>query len=298
MATLAGQAVRGTDLRSRSRRSMRRKVVRLSLLWILNLFFLLFFLFPFYWQTVTSLKPDSEIEHTPIMWAPSRLDFSHYYNVFTPLYHFGQAILNSVIVATVSTFIAMLLGTLAAYSLARLPLPAKRTILVLVIVMVTFPAIALVSSLFIFERDLQLTDTYWGYFIPYVTFSLPFAIWVLTNFFREIPAELSEQAEVDGCSPLQSLVRVILPLSAPALVTAGLLIFIGGWNEFLFAFTFMSQPNMYTVPVAIYYFGGIHNVPWGELTAASEVTSLPIVALVLIFQRLIVQGLTSGSLKG
>jgi multiple sugar transport system permease protein len=298
MATLAGQTASGTHVPPSDKRLEPRRVVRLTLLWILNAFFLLFFLFPFYWQTITSLKPDSEIEHTPIMWAPSRLDFSHYYNVFTPAYHFTQAIINSVIVATTSTFIAMLLGTLAAYSLARLPLPAKRTILVLVIVMVTFPAIALVSSLFIFERDLHLTDTYWGYFIPYVTFSLPFAIWVLTNFFREIPAELSEQAQVDGCSPLQSLLRVILPLSAPALVTAGLLIFIGGWNEFLFAFTFMTQPNMYTVPVAIYYFGGIHNVPWGELTAASEVTSLPIVALVLIFQRLIVQGLTSGSLKG
>jgi multiple sugar transport system permease protein len=298
MATLVGQVARDIDVPPMRRRPRAGKVVRRTLLWILNLFFLLFFLFPFFWQTTTSLKPDSEIQHNPIMWFPSRLDFSHYYNVFTPLYHFGQAIENSVIVASVSTFFAMVLGTLAAYSLAKLPLPAKRTIMVLVIVMITFPAIALVSSLFIFERDLHLTDTYWGYFVPYVTFSLPFAIWVLTNFFREIPADISEQAEVDGCTALQSLVRVILPLSAPALVTSGLLIFIGGWNEFLFAFTFMSQPSMYTVPVAINYFGGIHNVPWGELTAASEVTSLPIVALVLIFQRLIVQGLTSGSLKG
>ncbi len=298
MATLVGQTA-GSSVRTRgSRRHQRNRALRLLLLWILNALFLLFFLFPFYWQTISSLKPDSEIEHIPIMWAPSRLDFSHYYNVFHAPYTYGQAIVNSVIVATVSTAIAMLLGTLSAYALARLPLPAKRTILVLVIVMVTFPAIALVSSLFVFERDLGLTNTYFGYFVPYVTFSLPFAIWVLTNFFRDIPAELSEQAEVDGCTPVQSLVRVILPLSAPALVTAGLLTFIGAWNEFLFAFTFMSQPTMYTVPVAMYFFGGIHNVPWGELTAASEVTSLPIVALVLIFQRLIVQGLTAGSLKG
>jgi multiple sugar transport system permease protein len=298
MATPTGQTMGAPVLTNGSTRSRVNKTAKLTLLWILNAFFLLFFLFPFYWQTITSLKPDSEIEHTPIMWAPSRLDFSHYYNVFTPLYNFGKAILNSTIVATTSTVIAMLFGTLAAYALARLPLPAKRTILVLVIVMVTFPAIALVTSLFVFERDLGLTNTYLGYFIPYVTFSLPFAIWVLTNFFKDIPAELSEQAEVDGCTPLQSLVRVILPLSAPALVTAALLTFIGAWNEFLFAFTFMSQPTMYTVPVAIYFFGGIHNVPWGELSAASEVTSLPIVALVLIFQRLIVQGLTAGSLKG
>jgi len=177
-------------------------------------------------------------------------------------------------------------------------LPAKRTILVLVVTMVTFPGIALVASLFIFLRDLQLTDTYWALIIPYCAFSLPFAIWVLTNFFRDIPGELAEQAEVDGCTPVQSLTRVILPLSAPALVTAGLLIFIGAWNEFLFAFTFMSQTTMRTVPVAIYYFNGEHEIPWGEISAASEIVTLPIIALVLIFQRRIIQGLTAGALKG
>jgi ABC-type glycerol-3-phosphate transport system permease component len=121
---------------------------------------------------------------------------------------------------------------------------------------------------------------------------------VLTNFFRDIPSELAEQAEVDGCTPVQSLVRVILPLSAPAMVTAGLLIFIGAWNEFLFAFTFTSKASVQTIPVAIFYFNGEHEVPWGEISAASELVALPIIALVLIFQRLIVQGLTAGSLKG
>jgi multiple sugar transport system permease protein len=202
------------------------------------------------------------------------------------------------VLAMSTTLISLLFGTLSAYALARLPLPAKRTILVLVIVMVTFPGIALVASLFVFLGDLHLINTYFALIIPYVAFSLPFAIWVLTNFFRDIPSDLSEQAEVDGCTPVQSLTRVILPLSAPALVTAGLLIFIGAWNEFLFAYTFTSQPTMQTVPVSIYYFGGIHEVPWGEIAAASETVSLPIIALVLIFQRSIVQGLTAGSLKG
>ena len=240
MAVLAGRTVDSSGFGSAHSRIRVRKVLEGTLLWVLSVLLLVFYLFPLYWQTVTSLKSDLEIDHLPIMWAPSHLDFSHYYNIFQQPYAYGQAIMNSVIVATVSTAIAMLLGTLAAYALARLPLPAKRTILVLVIVMVTFPAIALVSSLFVFERDLGLTNTYLGYFVPYVTFSLPFAIWVLTNFFRDIPAELSEQAEVDGCTPVQSLVRIILPLSAPALVTAGLLTFIGAWNEFLFAYTFME----------------------------------------------------------
>jgi len=298
MSTLGGQIVRGAQGPSGGTRFKRGKVARLIMLWILNLFFLFFFLFPFYWQTITSLKSSLDISATPVVWFPTHFVFTHYQTIFAGTPPFGRNILNSVIVATATTLISLLLGTLSAYALARLPLPAKRTILVLVIVMVTFPGIALVASLFVFLRDLNLTDTYGALIIPYVAFSLPFAIWVLTNFFRDIPAELAEQAEVDGCTPVQSLTRVILPLSAPALVTAGLLIFIGAWNEFLFAYTFMSQSNMQTVPVAIYYFGGLHEVPWGEISAASEAVSLPIIALVLIFQRSIVQGLTAGSLKG
>lgn len=271
------------------------RALRLTLLWILNVFFLFFFLFPFYWQTVTALKPSSELYAQPVLWFPSHLDFSHFQAVFTQ-FHFQQNIRNSLIVAAVTTIVSVVVGTLGAYALAKLPLPAKRTILVLVVTMVTFPGIALVASLFLFLRSLSLIDTYWALIIPYVAFSLPFAIWVLTNFFRDIPADLAEQAEVDGCTPFQSLYRVILPLAAPGLVTAGLLIFIGAWNEFLFAYTFTS--NNTTIPVAIFGFGGIHEIPWGEISAGSELVTLPIIVLVLIFQRLIVQGLTAGALKG
>ena len=280
---------------AKGRRFDRRKAGRLALLWILNAFFLFFFLFPFYWQTVTALKPSAELYAQPVMWLPSHLDWTHFQTVFT-LFHFQQNIRNSVIVATATTIVSLVVGTLAAYALARLPLPAKRTILVLVVTMVTFPGIALVASMFIVLRGLHLIDTYPALIIPYVAFSLPFAIWVLTNFFRDIPADLAEQAEVDGCTPFQSLRRVILPLAAPGLVTAGLLIFIGAWNEFLFAYTFTS--NNVTIPVAIFGFGGIHEIPWGEISAGSEMVTLPIIALVLIFQRRIVQGLTAGALKG
>jgi ABC-type glycerol-3-phosphate transport system permease component len=293
MAAQVGQGIPST--RKRLNGSW---IARRVLLWALNLFFLFFFLFPLYWQTVTSVKPTSDLNVMHVKWLPSSIDFSHYYNVFNGSVSFARNILNSVIVATAATALSLLFGTFSAYALARLPLPAKRTILMLVIVMVTFPGIALVASLFVFLRDAHLTNTYWALIIPYCAFSLPFAIWVLTSFFRDIPPELSEQAEVDGCTPVSSLLRVILPLSAPALVTAGLLIFIGAWNEFLFAYTFVDQANMQTVPVSIYYFGGIHELPWGEICAASEVVSLPIIALVLIFQRSIVQGLTAGSLKG
>lgn len=280
-----------------TRRFDARKASQVTLLWVLNVFFLIFFLFPFYWQTVTALKPAQELYAQPVIWFPSHLDWSHFQNVFTG-FNFEQNILNSVIVASATTIVCLLIGTYSGYAIAKLPLPAKRTILVLVIIMVTFPGIALVASLFIFLRNLNLIDTYWALIVPYVAFSLPFAVWVLTNFFRDIPTDLTEQAEVDGCTPAQALTRIILPLSAPGLVTVGLLIFIGAWNEFLFAFTFTSKANMATIPVAIYNFNGLHEVPWGEISAASEVVSLPIIALVLIFQRRIVQGLTAGSLKG
>jgi ABC-type glycerol-3-phosphate transport system permease component len=296
MTTRAGQKTNGASgSLSKGERFNGRRAVWLTLLWLMNALFLFFFLFPFYWQTVTALKPSSELYAQPVTWFPSRLDFSHFQTVFT-LFHFQENIRNSLIVATATTVVSVAVGTLGAYALARLPLPAKRTILVLVVTMVTFPGIALVASLFIFLRGLSLIDTYWALIIPYVAFSLPFAIWVLTNFFRDIPADLAEQAEVDGCTPFQSLYRVILPLATPGLVTAGLLIFIGAWNEFLFAYTFTS--NNTTIPVAIFSFGGIHEIPWGEISAGSEMVTLPIIALVLIFQRRIVQGLTAGALKG
>jgi multiple sugar transport system permease protein len=266
-------------------------------LWFLNALFCLFFLFPFYWQTVTAIKPPSDIYAIPVKWLPSHIDFGNFQDVFT---HFGflRNIINSLIVASATTVFAIAFGAIAAYALARLPLPAKRLILLLLVGMVTFPPIALVASFFIIFRNLHLTDTYLALIIPYVAFSLPFAIWVLTNFFREIPADLAEAAEVDGCTPFQALRRIILPLAMPGLSTAALLVFIGAWNEFLLAFTFTSTSRAQTIPVGIYNFSGVHEVPWGDISAGSELVTLPIIALVLLFQRRIVQGLTAGALKG
>jgi multiple sugar transport system permease protein len=246
---------------------------------------------------VTAIKSAQETFAIPVRWFPSRVDFTNFYNVFT---HFGflHYIINSLVVASATTVIAISVGAIAAYAIAQLPLPSKRFILLLLVGMVTFPGIALTVSFFIIFRNLQLTDTYLALIIPYVAFSLPFAIWVLTNFFREIPGELAEQAEVDGCTPLQALRRIVLPLAMPGLSTAALLVFIGAWNEFLFALTFTSTSRAETIPVAIFNFAGVHEVPWGEISAGSEVVTLPIIALVLIFQRRIVQGLTAGALKG
>jgi multiple sugar transport system permease protein len=293
IAALAGSK----GLTAGKRAARRARVLRLTLLWTLNIFFLLFFLFPLYWQTITALKPPDELYTVPIIWFPHHLFFGHFQSVFS-LYDFQVNIKNSLIVATSTTVICLALGTFSAYALAKLPLPAKKLILIFVVVMVTFPGIALVATLFLLLSDLNWIDTYQALIVPYVAFSLPFAIWVLTNFFRTIPSDLTEQAEVDGCSPLQGLYRVILPLAAPGLVTAGLLIFIGAWNEYLFAVTFTSTSRALTVPVALLNFSAEHEVPWGEISAGSEIVTLPIILLVLIFQNRIVQGLTAGASKG
>jgi|SRR5579871_3602889 len=281
-----------------ARHSLRpTRAARWGLFWALNLVFLFFFLFPFYWQTVTAFKPPAELYAIPVKWFPSQIYWGHFQDVFKN-FGFGRNIVNSLVVASCTTVVSVAAGVLASYSLAKLPLPARPTLMVIVVAMVTFPGIALVAPLFIVLRSLQLTDTYGALIIPYTAFSLPFAIWVLTNFFRDIPTELAEQAEVDGCTPFQSLRRIILPLAAPGVVTTALLVFIGAWNEYLFALTFTSSQNAMTVPVAIASFPGVQEIPWGDISAGSELVTLPIIVLVLIFQRRIVQGLTAGALKG
>ncbi len=270
-------------------------LLRIGLLWTINLFFLFFFLFPFYWLTITSLKPPSEVYAFPIHWLPSRLYWGNYHAVFFYM-NFQQYLFNSTVVALVSTCIALVLSAGAAYALAKLPLPAKRIMLVLVVLMVSISAITLVPTLYLLLRDIGWLNTRRALIAPYVAVSLPFAIWILTIAFRDIPTELTEQAEVDGCTPLQVLWRLIVPLASPSLLTAGVIIFLTAWNEFEFAAIFILDvhSSMGTAPVALAGAGG----SWGVVSAASEVVVLPVIAIVWIFQNRIVQGLTAGALKG
>ncbi len=161
-----------------------------------------------------------------------------------------------------------------------------------------FPPIATVSPLYLIIRTLGLRDTWWALILTYTTFTLPLSVWILTNFFREIPDEIYLASRVDGCSPVQSFIKIMLPLAAPGLITTALLVFIFSWNEFLFALTFTSTPASRTIPVAIALFPGIHEVPWGDIAAASVVVTIPLVVLVFVFQRRIVEGLTAGAVKG
>ncbi len=256
----------------------------------------LYCLAPFLWQVLTSLKPAAEITRLPPL-LPTSITLEHYIAVFQ-----GQPFLrimaNSFIVASGTTLLALALGSSAAFALARLRVKRERLILLLVLSASMFPPIATVSPLYLIIRALGLRDTLAALIITYTSFSLPLAIWVLTRFIRDIPPELYWASRVDGCSAFQSFIRVILPLAMPGLAATAILVFIFAWNEFLFALTFTATPRSRTVPVAIALFPGIHEMPWGEIMAASVVVTLPLVLLVLLFQRRITEGLTAGALKG
>ena len=275
---------------------LRRFINLGTLLWAVNIVLLLFFLFPFYWQTITAFKSPGELYTIPIKWFPSHLYWDNFRSVLVDR-SFLINMRNSVIVAGTATLCTLVLSTLGAYALANLRIRGRRAILVAAIMVVSLPAVSIVGALYIVLRDLGLMNTLLALIVPYTALSIPFALWVLTSFLNEIPHEILEQGQVDGCSSFQSLIRLILPLAAPGLTTVALLVFINNWNEFLFALTFTTTNNAMTVPVAIYNFQGEHAIPWGDIAAGSEIATVPVVLLVLIFQKRIVQGLTAGAVK-
>ena len=207
-------------------------------------------------------------------------------------------LLNSIIVAGSTTVVTIVLATLAGYALSRLPRSWAYFILMVILACAMFPQIAIVGPVWRFLRLIGWLNSYQGLVLPYVALTLPLAIWILALFFREMPAELEAAALVDGCSRIGALVRVILPLSAPGLFTAAILTFIYAWNEFFLALLIVTDPVKQTMPVGIALFQGEHTVPWGEIAAASFITTAPLVVMVLLFQRRIVTGLSAGAIKG
>lgn len=256
----------------------------------------IFCLGPFLWQVVTSLKPEEELTSLPPI-LPSRYTFSHFLSLFKG-HPFLRIIINSIMVAGFSTILSLIIGSLAAFSLAKLEIKGKGVILGLVLSVSMFPAIATVGPIYIIIRALGLRDTWWALIITYTTFSLPITIWVLTNFFKEIPHELYLASRIDGCTNLQFFYKVLLPLSTPGLLATAILVFIFSWNEFLFALTFTSTIASRTIPVEIALFPGLHEIPWGDIAAASVIVTVPLIFLVFVFQRRIVEGLTAGAIKG
>jgi len=255
-----------------------------------------FTLFPFYWAIVASFTSDAALFRDPSL-IPQHLIFDHYRALFTER-DFITPIRNSLIVAGTTTLFCLVVGTLAAYALARIEFRGKAAIMAFILAVTMFPQISIVSPLYLLLRSLRLIDTYPGLIMPYMTFAMPLTVWVLTGSIRQIPKDLEEAAHVDGATRRQSFTRILLPLAVPSLATTGILTFIYCWNEFLFALSFTLGPERQTVPVAIALFRGQYQVPWGEILAAAVVATAPVAAMVLVFQRRIVQGLTAGAVKG
>ena len=271
---------------------------REKVLWsIAILMVLLYALIPVMWITSLSLKPPADIGDGKFI--PETFTFDNYDQIFSTNL-FNAALVNSIGIATISTLISIVLASMAAYALSRLDFAGKALILSGALAIAMFPAISIVGPLFDMWRSLGLFDTWPGLIIPYLTFTLPLAIYTLSAFFREIPWELEQAARVDGATPFQAFRKVIVPLAAPGVFTSAILVFIFAWNDFIFANTLTSTENARTVPAALAFFtgGSQFEDPTGAISAAAVVVTIPIIIMVLIFQRRIVAGLTAGAVKG
>jgi multiple sugar transport system permease protein len=250
---------------------------------------------PFFWQLVTSFKPESELLRVPPL-LPSHLTLAHYAAVFERSL-MPQALVNSLGIATLTTLLALAIGVPGAYAVARLPLPGKRLLLLAIVASTAFPQIATVSPLYLLMRALELRDTWAGLVLVHTSFALPLTVWLLAGFIREIPIEAEEAAAVDGAGLVGLFRWVVIPLLAPGLAATALLTFLFSWNEFLFAYTFTVSEASRTIPVALALFPGVFEVPWGDIAAASMLASLPPVLIVVGLQRFLVRGLVAGAVK-
>ena len=270
---------------------------REKVLWMIAiLVVILYALTPVAWITSLSLKKPEQVGDGKFF---SGFSFENYDSIFSENF-FNAALVNSLGIAAIATVISIVLASMAAYALARLDFAGKALILSGALAVAMFPPVSIVGSLFDIWRSVGLYDTWPGLIIPYMTFTLPLAIYTLSAFFREIPWELEQAAQVDGATLFQAFRKVIVPLAAPGVFTAAILVFIFAWNDFLFANTLTSTSDAQTVPAALAFFSGGSRFsdPIGAISAAAVVVTIPIIIMVLIFQRRIVAGLTAGAVKG
>ncbi len=282
------------------------KVIKNILFYMLIAILFVNLVFPFYWALNSSFKTESQLAMTPATFLPRdpttnefSLSLKNYVYVFTNG-DFLLGLLNSVIVASTTTILALIFASLAAFALGKLRIPMKTAILYVILSLTMFPQISILSGLYGIMSDLKMPARP-AMILVYLLFTQPFTIWVLTNFFKDLPNELLEAAKVDGATFFQIFYKILLPLTVPALITTGLLAFITAWNEYLFALTFtITDKSSQTVPVVIALFSGqtIYNYPFGQVMAAAVIVTIPLLTLVLIFQKRIVDGLTAGAVKG
>lgn len=257
---------------------------------------LVFALAPFVWMTLSSLRPDAELTETPIRLFPRTLTLVHHIELLERT-SFAQNLRDSLVVATGAVVLALLLSLPAAYAFSRFRFPFRRTLRVQFLVVNMFPVVLLVLPLFFMLRSLGLLDTYAALIMGHATFTLPFAIWLMTSYIDGIPPDLDEAATMDGASRMQVLRLVILPLVTPGMVAVGIYVFIASWNEYLFALMLAGR-NVRTVTVALQMFIGENEIHWGLLTAGGTLVAMPAVVLFLFAQKRLVGGLTGGAVKG
>ena len=264
---------------------------------------------PFFWALRSAFTPESDMFSTPLQYIPDSPTLDNFRQAFEAEF-FRKALLNSALVAGGVTVLSLAIGTLAAFALGRFRFRGRSFVMYLMLSMTMFPSIAILGALYTMISGFSIGpielpniyDTLWALLFTYLIFTLPFTIWVLTSFMQALPGDLEEAAYVDGATPFQVFYKVLLPLMLPGLATTGLLAFISAWNEYLFALSFIQDPDKYTVPLAITSFvgesGSAFQQPWGTIMAATIIITVPLVALVLIFQRYILAGLTAGAVKG
>lgn len=275
---------------------MRSKTYYITLI-LATLIIITICLFPFYWAIVSSLRTGSAL--FDVNFFPKNPAWENYLLIFTEQ-PFGQNIWNSTVVAIGTVSLCLVVATGASYALGRIQFKGRTRLLLLILSISMFPQVAVLSGMFELIRCLNLYNTVWGLMLSYMTFTLPFTTWILTTFMKQLPKEIEEAAIMDGANSWTICTKILLPLLWPALVTTGLLAFIAAWNEFLFALTFTMDNSARTVPVAISSMSGRseYELPWGNIMAASVVVTLPLILLVLAFQKRIVSGLTAGAVKG
>jgi multiple sugar transport system permease protein len=287
----------------------RPEIIKKRIISILMIFLILIVLFtvliPFFWTFITSVAPAVDIHQRPPKWIPTKISFKYYIDIFTSSkkafgvsYEFKRGILNSMIVSIFVTVIALFFGSLAAYSVVRLKIPFGKFITLFILLTQMMPPVILIIPLYFIASKLNMFDRKVSLILIYLAFNLPLAIWILEGYFKSIPVSIEESALIDGCSRLQSLFRVLLPLSGPALFTTGIFVFIASWNEFLMALVFTSSLTAKTMPVAIAEFIGRFTTDYGLMATAGILGSMPPLIFAAIFQRYLISGITAGSVKG
>ncbi len=275
---------------------MNKLKIQMSFNYLIAILLVLLSVFPIIWLLLTSVKSTNEIYSWPVKLFPSQPTIQNYVNLFN-MGSFGKYYLNSFIVSGSATILILITGTLAAYSFARIQFKAKRTLMMIVLALLLFPPVAVVPPLFLIFRNLNLINNYISLILGHTALYLPLAIWILTNYFRTLPKNIEDSALIDGCTTFQMIFKILLPMSLPGLIAAGLITFVFSWNEFLMSLVLLSKNEMRTVVVGISLYPGEYSFPWELISSAIILAIIPIILLTLIFQKYIISGLTAGATK-